>query len=111
MQRAVWTIHNINFQLILDGEIKDSVITDKKFSIGSDIWTSEIPQLKFKDEKAQKEYEFFVNDLIILFSEPTINNVFIDAKIGEESEYSNESISNPIIIRKIEEYEVEEIIT
>ncbi len=110
MKRAVWTIHNKNFELTLDGEIKDSKIIDKKFTIGSDIWTNTIPELKFSDEKPQKEYENFVNDIILLFSELTFNEIFINAKIGEESEYNAKSISEPLIIRKIEKYEVEEII-
>ena len=36
------------------------------------------------------------------------NEVLIDAKIGEESEYIN--CKTPLIIRKIEEYSVDEII-
>lgn len=74
------------------------------------MWTSRIPELKFNDKTTQKEYGCFTEDLILLFSEPTFNEIFIDAKIGEESEYSTKSISNPLIIRKIEKYEVEEII-
>ncbi|MDO5848916.1 MAG: hypothetical protein Q4P18_05235 [Methanobrevibacter sp.] len=110
MIRAVWTIHNENFEIIIDGEIKDEKVSDKKYSVGSDIWTVAIPELKFNDETAQNEYDQFVKDLIILFSEPTINQILIDAKIGEESEYDTKTISKPLIIRKIEEYEVEEII-
>jgi hypothetical protein len=45
-----------------------------------------------------------------LFLEPQVNEVFINAKIGEESEYKNPSISTPLIIRKIEEYDVDEIL-
>jgi hypothetical protein len=37
-----------------------------------------------------------------------VNEVFIDAKLGEESEYLN--CKNPLLIRKIEEYSVDEII-
>lgn len=110
MDRFVWTIHNENFELIVDGEIKDSKIVDKKYSLGSDIWTISIPELKFSDKLTQKEYDTFVKDLIILFSEPIFNQLLIDAKIGEETEYSAKSISQPLIIRKIEDYEVEEII-
>lgn len=110
MQRAIWAIDNINFNLILDGEIENNSVKDKKFSPGGDIWTNEIPELGFEDEKVQEDYNNFLKDLIVLFSEPTINEVFINAKIGEESEYDNNIISNPIIIRKIEEYDVEEII-
>ena len=36
------------------------------------------------------------------------DEVFINAKIGEESEYVN--AKNPLVIRKIEEYSVDEII-
>ena len=36
------------------------------------------------------------------------DKVFIDAKIGEESEYVN--AKNPLLIRKIEEYSVDELI-
>lgn len=110
MDRSVWTIHNENFELILDGEIKDSKIVDKKYSPGSDIWTISIPELKFSAKSTQKEYDNFVKDLIMLFSEPTFNQILIDAKIGEESEYNTKSLSHPLIIRKIEYYEVEEII-
>ena len=42
--------------------------------------------------------------------EPQANEVLINAKIGEESEYDNPAVSTPLIIRKIEEYTVEEII-
>ena len=99
MERAVWIILNKNFSLTLDGEIKDGKLTDKKFSPGEDIWTNEIPRLGFGDETA---------DIFTLFSEPTVNEVFINAKIGEESEYLN--CKNPLLIRKIEEYSVDEII-
>lgn len=109
MDRAVWTIHNADFELIVDGEIAEGKVTDKKYSLGSDIWTESLPELKFSDEATQKEYDNFVGDLVILFSEPTFNEIMIDAKIGEESEYSTKSISKPLIIRKIEDYEVEEI--
>jgi hypothetical protein len=43
-----------------------------------------------------------------LFTEPSVDEVFIEAKLGEESEYLN--CKNPLIIRKIEEYSVDEII-
>ena len=43
-----------------------------------------------------------------LFTEPGVDKVFIDAKLGEESEYINSE--NPLVIRKIEEYSVDEII-
>lgn len=110
MNRAVWIILNANFSLTLDGEIKNEKVVDKKFSPGEDIWTDEIPRLGFSDETVQKDYDDFISDLITLFSEPQADQVFIDAKIGEESEYANSSISSPIIIRKIEEYSVDEII-
>lgn len=110
MDRDIWTISNENFELLLDACVDDEKITDKKFSIGEDLWTEEIPDLVFKDEKPQKEYDNFKDDLIILFSEPTVNEIFINAKIGEESEYDQKGISQPIIIRKIEEYIVDEII-
>lgn len=110
MNRAVWIILNANFSLTLDGEIKNEKVIDKKFSPGEDIWTDEIPRLGFSDETVQKDYDDFISDLITLFSEPQADQVFIDAKIGEESEYANNSISSPIIIRKIEEYSVDEII-
>ena len=110
MDRAIWIILNENFSLTLDGEIKNEKIADKKFSPGSDIWTDELPRLAFSDEQIQKDYNDFISDIIILFLEPQVNQVFIDAKIGEESEYANSSISKPIIIRKIEEYSVDEII-
>ena len=110
MDRAIWIILNANFSLTLDGEIKDGKIVDKKFCPGEDIWTEELPRLGFSDEAIQKDYDNFISDIITLFAEPSVNQVFIDAKIGEESEYANNFISNPIIIRKIEEYSVEEII-
>ena len=108
MERAVWIILNKNFSLTLDSEIKDGKICDKKFSPGSDIWTDELPRLGFSDENVQKDYEDFISDIIALFSEAGVNEVFIDAKIGEESEYIN--AKNPLVIRKIEEYSVDEII-
>ncbi|WP_458404988.1 hypothetical protein [Methanobrevibacter sp.] len=108
MERAVWIILNKNFSLTLDAEINNGKLTDKKFSPGSDIWTDELPRLGFSDEKIQKDYEEFTSDIITLFSEPTADKVFIDAKIGEESEYIN--CKNPLLIRKIEEYSVDEII-
>lgn len=108
MERAVWIILNKNFSLTLDAEINNDKLTDKKFSPGSDIWTDELPRLGFSDEKIQKDYEEFTSDIITLFSEPTADKVFIDAKIGEESEYIN--CKNPLLIRKIEEYSVDEII-
>ncbi|WP_407393774.1 hypothetical protein [Methanobrevibacter sp.] len=108
MERAVWIILNENFSLTLDSEIRNGKITDKKFSPGEDLWTEEIPRLGFSDEKVQKEYDEFVSDLISLFGEPTVDEVFIDAKLGEESEYIH--AKNPLVIRKIEEYDVDEII-
>lgn len=108
MERAVWIILNKNFSLTLDGEIKNNKLTDKKFSPGEDIWTNELPRLGFSDEQAQKDYDEFIADIQTLFAEPGADKVFIDAKIGEESEYLY-SI-NPLVIRKIEEYSVDEII-
>ncbi len=108
MERAVWIILNENFSLTLDGEIKDDKLTDKKFSPGEDIWTEELPRLGFSDENVQKDYDEFLSDIFALFSEVGVDKVFIDAKIGEESEYVNGK--NPLVIRKIEEYEVDEII-
>ena len=108
MERAVWIILNKNFSLTLDGEIKEGKVVDKKFSPGNDIWTNELPRLGFNDENVQKDYDEFISDIFALFSEPTANEVFIDAKIGEESEYLN--CKNPLLIRKIEEYDVDEII-
>jgi len=92
----------------LDGEIENDEVVDKKFSPGSDIWTNELPRLGFSDEKVQKDYDEFLKDISTLFSEPSVNEVFINAKIGEESEYLN--CENPLVIRKIEEYSVDEII-
>lgn len=108
MERAVWIILNENFSLTIDGEIKDDKVVDKKFSPGSDIWTNELPRLGFSDEKVQNDYDNFLTDIITLFAEPRVNEVFIDAKIGEESEYVNSK--DPLVIRKIEEYSVDEII-
>ena len=108
MERAVWIILNKNFSLTLDGEIKDDRVTDKKFSPGEDIWTNELPRLGFSDERVQKDYDEFISDIITLFSEPAADEVFINAKIGEESEYLN--CKNPLLVRKIEEYSVDEII-
>ena len=108
MERAVWIILNKNFSLTLDSEIKEGTITDKKFSPGGDIWTEELPRLGFSDENIQNDYDNFIKDIIALFSEPNADNVFIDAKIGEESEYIN--AKSPLLIRKIEEYSVDEII-
>ena len=108
MERAVWIILNRNFSLTLDGEIKDNKVIDKKFSPGEDIWTDEIPRLGFSDENVQKDYDEFISDIFTLFAEPGVNEVFINAKIGEESEYLH--CRNPLLIRKIEEYSVDEII-
>ena len=83
-------------------------MVDKKFSPGNDIWTNELPRLGFSDESVQKDYDEFISDIFSLFSEPRVNEVFIDAKLGEESEYLN--CKNPLLIRKIEEYSVDEII-
>ena len=108
MERAVWIILNKNFSLTLDGEIKDDRLTDKKFSPGEDIWTDELPRLGFSDEQAQKDYDEFIGDIVALFAEPSVDKVFIEAKLGEESEYIN--AKSPLLIRKIEEYSVDEII-
>lgn len=104
MERAVWIILNKNFSITMDGEIRDGKVSDKKFSPGSDIWTNELPKLGFSDETVQKDYDEFISDIITFFTEPQVNEVLIDAKIGEESEYVN--AETPLIIRKIEEYEV-----
>ena len=108
MERAVWIILNKNFSLTLDGEIKDDKLTDKKFSPGEDIWTDELPRLGFSNEQAQKDYDEFISDIVTLFTEPSVDKVFIDARIGEESEYIH--AKSPLLIRKIEEYSVDEII-
>lgn len=108
MERAVWIILNENFSLTLDGEMKNEKLIDKKFSPGEDIWTHELPRLGFSDENVQKDYDDFLSDVLTLFSEPSVDEVFIDAKIGEESEYINSK--KPLVIRKIEEYDVDEII-
>lgn len=108
MERAVWIILNKNFSLTLDAEIDDGRVTDKKFSPGNDIWTNELPRLGFSSESIQNDYDEFISDIITLFSEAGADEVFINAKIGEESEYVN--AKNPLIIRKIEEYSVDEII-
>ncbi|MBQ9025163.1 MAG: hypothetical protein IJ104_02120 [Methanobrevibacter sp.] len=105
MNRCVWIILNENFEMMLDAEIADNKVVDKKFSPGSDIWTDVLPELRIKDAKVQKEYDEFREDILTFFLEPQADKVLIDAKIGEESEYLEK-----IIIRKIEEYEVEEII-
>ena len=109
MDRAVWIILNEDFSLTLDAEILEEKIVDKKFSPGSDIWTNELPRLGFESEKLQKDYDNFIEDILTLFSEPSVDKVFIDAKIGEESEYIN--AKKALLIRKIEEYNVDEIIT
>ena len=108
MERAVWIILNKNFSLTLDGEMKDGKVIDKKFSPGNDIWTNELPRLGFSDENVQKDYENFISDIIMFFTETDADKVFIEAKIGEETEYINSK--NPLLIRKIEEYSVDEII-
>ena len=108
MERAVWIILNQNFSLTLDGEIKENKVSDKKFSPGSDIWTDELPSLGFSDETIQRDYDNFIQDILTLFAEPSVDEVFISAKIGEESEYIN--CKTPLLIRKIEEYSVDEII-
>ena len=108
MERAVWIILNKNFSITLDSEIKDNKISDKKFSPGQDIWTNELPRLGFSDETVQRDYDDFLTDIMTLFTEPSVDEVFIEAKLGEESEYLN--CKNPLIIRKIEEYSVDEII-
>ena len=105
MNRCVWIILNRNFEMMLDGEVSDNRVVDKKFSPGSDIWTNELPKLRIKDENVQKEYDSFIEDILTFFLEPQADKVLINAKIGEESEYLEK-----IIIRKIEEYDVEEII-
>lgn len=105
MDRCVWIILNENFEMMLDGEISENKVVDKKFSPGSDLWTDELPQLKIKDKKVQQEYDEFISDIFTFFMEPQADEVLINAKIGEESEYLER-----IIIRKIEEYSVDEII-
>ncbi|MBR0271620.1 MAG: hypothetical protein IJQ68_06495 [Methanobrevibacter sp.] len=105
MNRCVWIILNENFEMMLDAEILNEKIVDKKFSPGSDIWTNELPELRIRDEKVQKEYDEFRGNILTFFLEPQADKILIDAKIGEESEYLEK-----IIIRKIEEYDVEEII-
>ena len=92
----------------MDCEIKEDKITDKKFSPGSDIWTEELPRLGFSDKNVQKDYDEFLKDILTLFGEPNVDEVFINAKLGEESEYLNSK--SPLVIRKIEEYSVDEII-
>ena len=47
---------------------------------------------------------------MMLFSDSLFDKIFIDAKIGEESEYGSNILKTPLIIRKIEEYTVDEII-
>lgn len=108
MDRAVWIILNKDFSLTLDGEIKNDKVVDKKFSPGEDIWTEELPRLGFSNSEVQKDYDDFINDILTLFMEPSVDEVFIGAKIGEESEYIN--AKTPLLIRKIEEYSVDEII-
>lgn len=110
MNRCVWIILNKNFEMMLDGAIFENRLQDKKFCPGADIWTEELPVLKIADERVQKEYDEFREDILTLFLEPQVNEVFINAKIGEESEYDNPNISTPLIIRKIEEYDVDEIL-
>lgn len=110
MNRCVWLILNKNFEMMLDGEVSKNKLKDKKFSPGKDIWTEELPLLRIADENIQKEYDEFRADILTLFLEPQVNEVFVNAKIGEESEYDNPNISTPLIIRKIEEYDVEEIL-
>ncbi|MCR5027131.1 MAG: hypothetical protein K6A34_06800 [Methanobrevibacter sp.] len=102
MERCVWIILNKNFEMILDGEISEKNVVDKKFSPGSDIWTNELPKLRIKDEQVQKEYDEFREDILSFFLEPQAEEVLINAKIGEESEYQEK-----IIIRKIEEYSMD----
>lgn len=104
MNRGVWIILNKNFSLTLDGEIENEKVKDIKYSPGSDIWTNEVPQLAFSDENLQKDYDDFLEDVLLFFTEPQSGKVLSDAKIGEESEYLNSK--NPLIIRKIEEYEI-----
>lgn len=108
MERAVWIILNRNFSLTLDGEILNEKVVDKKFSPGNDIWTNEIPRLGFSEENVQNDYNDFITDVSTLFSETSVDEVFINAKIGEESEYVNSK--DTLLIRKIEEYSVDEII-
>ena len=48
MDRSVWTINNKHFTLILDAKTESGKVSDRKFSPGEDIWTNEIPQLKFE---------------------------------------------------------------
>ena len=108
MDRAVWIILNRNFSITMDGEISTGKVTDKKFSPGSDIWTEELPRLGFSDENVQMDYDSFISDIVTFFTEPSADEVLINAKIGEESEYLN--VENPLLIRKIEEYSVDEII-
>ena len=69
---------------------------------------SEVLDLLYMLRDIQNDYNDFVFDIVALFAEPSVDKVFIDAKIGEESEYVN--AKNPLVIRKIEEYSVDEII-
>ena len=108
MERAVWIILNKNFSLTMDAEIANGKVIDKKFTTGNDLWTSELPHLVFIDESIQEDYDEFISDILRLFGEIRINEVLINAKIGEESEYL--LCRDPLVIRKIEEYSVDEII-
>lgn len=110
MDRAVWTINNKNFSLILDCKIGNDKLSDFKFSPGEDVWTNTVPKLKFNNDNHQKEWNNFLNDLNILSNESIFHEIFINAKIGEESEYTQKNLSEPLIIRKIEEYVVDKII-
>ena len=66
---------------------------------------------EIKELNIIQEYDNFISDLLMLLSEPNVDQVFIDAKIGEESEYDTSATYEPVIIRKIEDYEVEKIIS
>ena len=66
---------------------------------------------EIKELNIIQEYDNFISDLLMLLSEPNVDHVFIDAKIGEESEYDTSATYEPVIIRKIEDYEVEKIIS
>ena len=118
MERAVWIILNNNFSLTLDSEIKNGKIERKpvkSLEFGVDgSYNVDYASINANGVKSpnndsfQKDYDIFISDIMTLFTEPSVDTVFIDAKLGEESEYVNSK--EPLVIRKIEEYTVDEII-
>ena len=87
-----------NLKSLLSPDFEIATLIKPQFEAGKE----DVGNGIIKDEKVQKEYDEFREDILTFFLEPQADEVLINAKIGEESEYREK-----IIIRKIEEYAVD----